>query len=69
MAVFIAVERRIEHPMLDLTLLRKPTFAGGAAAAFLLSFSMFAMFLFITLYLQGVLGYSAARDRSGSSCR
>jgi EmrB/QacA subfamily drug resistance transporter len=59
MTVFVAAERRVASPMLDLTLLRKPAFAGGAAAAFLLSFSMFAMFLFITLYLQGVLGYSA----------
>ena len=44
--------------MLDLTLFRKPTFVGVSIAAFALSASMFAMFLYLTLYMQNVLGYS-----------
>src|SRR5258705_8072076 len=44
--------------MLDLTLFRKPTFAGASVVAFALSVSMFAMFLYITLYLQNILGFS-----------
>ena len=45
-------------PMLDLSLFRKPAFVGASVAAFALSASMFAMFLYLTLYIQGVLGYS-----------
>jgi predicted MFS family arabinose efflux permease len=56
--VFVLVELRQENPMLDLTLFRKPTFAGASVVAFALSASMFAMFLYITLYMQNILGYS-----------
>ena len=44
--------------MFDLTLFRKPTFGGASVAAFALSASMFAMFLYLTLYLQTILGLS-----------
>jgi EmrB/QacA subfamily drug resistance transporter len=57
LALFIAVERRRERPMFDLTLFRNRTFVGGSIAAFALSASMFAMFLYLTLYLQTILGY------------
>ena len=58
MATFLAIESRSPHPMLDLTLFRKPAFNGVSAVAFALSASMFALFLYLTLYIQGVLGYS-----------
>jgi EmrB/QacA subfamily drug resistance transporter len=58
LVVFVVVEARRERPMLDLTLFRKPTFVGVSIAAFALSASMFAMFLYLTLYMQNVLGYS-----------
>ena len=58
MAAFIAIEARSDHPMLDLSLFRKPAFNGVSAVAFGLSAGMFAMFLYLTLYIQGVLGYS-----------
>jgi EmrB/QacA subfamily drug resistance transporter len=58
MIAFLAIERRISHPMLDLTLFRKPAFNGVSGVAFALSAGMFAMFLYITIYVQGVLGYS-----------
>jgi predicted MFS family arabinose efflux permease len=35
-----------------------PTFAGAQIAAFAISASIFSMFLYLTLYLQNVLGYS-----------
>jgi EmrB/QacA subfamily drug resistance transporter len=56
---FVAAERRVASPMLDLTLFRKPSFAGASIAAFVLSGSMFAMFLYLTLWVQNILGYSA----------
>jgi EmrB/QacA subfamily drug resistance transporter len=56
--LFVAHERRSRHPMLDLTLFRKPAFNGVSAVAFSLSAAMFSMFLYITIYIQSVLGYS-----------
>ena len=44
--------------MLDLSLFRRPAFAGASIVAFTLSGSFFAMFLYLTLYIQDVLGYS-----------
>jgi MFS family permease len=44
--------------MLDLTLFRKPTFVGASIVAFALSGSIFAMFLYLTLFMQNILGYS-----------
>jgi len=59
LVAFVLVEwRRGEQAMLDLSLFRKPTFTGAAIVAFALSSSMFAMFLYLTLYVQGVLGYA-----------
>jgi len=58
LAVFVIVERRSAHPMFDLMLFRLPTFSGGSVAAFGLSASIFAMLLYLVLYLQDILGYS-----------
>ena len=59
MAAFLAFEVTGRHPMFDLSLFRKPTFTGGSIAAFGVSASIFAMLLYLTLYLQDVLGFSA----------
>ena len=48
-----------DHAMFDLGLFRKPTFTGGSIAAFSLSAGQFALLLYLTLYLQDILGYSA----------
>jgi EmrB/QacA subfamily drug resistance transporter len=59
LVVFVLVESRLRQPMFDLSLFRLPTFAGGSVAAFGLSASIFAMLLYLVLYLQDLLGYSA----------
>ncbi|MGH3192997.1 MAG: MFS transporter [Streptosporangiaceae bacterium] len=59
LAGFIAAERRVAHPMFDLSLLRTPTFAGGSIAAFAMNGSLYAVLLFLVIYLQDILGYSA----------
>jgi EmrB/QacA subfamily drug resistance transporter len=59
LVAFLVVERRSDHPMLELALFRKPAFVGASVAAFVLSASMFAMFLYLTLYIQNQLSYSA----------
>ncbi len=56
---FIIAERKVVHPMLDLSLFRVPTFDGGLIAAFAMNASLFAMLLYLVLYLQDDLGYSA----------
>ncbi len=56
---FVIAEHRQTRPMLDLTLFRRPAFAGASIVAFTLSASIFAMFLYLTLYVQDVLGYDA----------
>jgi EmrB/QacA subfamily drug resistance transporter len=55
---FLVIEARSSHPMLELALFRKPAFNGVSAVAFGLSGGMFAMFLYLTIYMQGVLDYS-----------
>lgn len=56
---FVVVERLQARPMLDLSLFRRPAFTGASIVAFTVSASIFAMFLYLTLYIQDVLGYSA----------
>lgn len=58
LAAFVLVERRQERPMLDLGLFRVPSFVGASAVAITLGAAMFSMFLYLTLYLQNVLGLS-----------
>ena len=58
MAVFVVGEWRQSDPMLDLNLFRRPAMVGVSLGSFTLSSSIFAMFLYLTLYLQTVLGYS-----------
>jgi EmrB/QacA subfamily drug resistance transporter len=58
LVAFFVIEARVSNPMLDLSLFRVPTFAGASIAAFGLSASMFALFLYLTLYIQNGLHYS-----------
>jgi hypothetical protein len=55
---FVAVEARVREPMLPLELFRRRSFTGVQLAAFAVSGSMFALFLYLTLYLQSILGYT-----------
>ncbi len=56
---FVVVERTVQYPMFDLSLFRTPTFSGGLIAAFTMNGSLFSMLLYLVLYLQYDLGYSA----------
>jgi EmrB/QacA subfamily drug resistance transporter len=58
LAAFIAIERRREDGMLDLSLFRTGAFVGVSVATLAIGAGMFSMFFYITLYLQDVLGYS-----------
>jgi EmrB/QacA subfamily drug resistance transporter len=56
---FAFIEIRQESPMFDFRLFKVPTFTGAQITAFTISSGMFAQFLFLPLYLENVLGYSA----------
>ncbi len=58
MTAFVALQARRKNAMLDLNLFRISSFGGVSIVAWALSASMFAMFLYQTLYIQDVLGYS-----------
>jgi predicted MFS family arabinose efflux permease len=49
----------VAEPMLPLGLFRDKSFTGAQIAAFAISASFFAVFLYTTLYLQQILGLSA----------
>ena len=59
LSLFWFIEARVAHPMFDLSLFRTRTFNGGLIAAFTMNGSLFAMLLYIVLFLQDDLGYSA----------
>jgi EmrB/QacA subfamily drug resistance transporter len=61
LAIFVVIEARSSAPMLDLRLLRVPTFDGGLVAAWAISASIFSLLTFVVLYLQNILGASAVR--------
>ena len=57
MIVFVINEFHTADPMLDLGLFKIPAFVGLSLVAFTLASSIFAMFLYLTLYIQDDLGY------------
>ncbi|MEA2352780.1 MAG: hypothetical protein QOJ14_1194 [Thermoleophilaceae bacterium] len=59
LVAFVLVERRTREPMLPLGHFRIRAFTGAQVAAFAISGSFFAVYLYATLYLQNVLGMSA----------
>ncbi len=57
-AAFLAVELHQRRPMFDLSLFRNRAFCGVSLATFAVGAGMFAMFPYLTFYLQDALGYS-----------
>jgi EmrB/QacA subfamily drug resistance transporter len=58
LVAFVVVELLQERPMLDIGLFRRPAFVGVSIATFCLGAGMFALFPFLSIYFQDVLGYS-----------
>jgi EmrB/QacA subfamily drug resistance transporter len=59
LAAFLAIESRVQHPLMPLGLFRLRTVAVANIVGVLWAAAMFAWFFISALYLQGVLGYSA----------
>ncbi|GAC1442413.1 MAG: MFS transporter [Mycobacteriales bacterium] len=55
---FVVREQRATNPMLPLRIVLDRNRGGSYLAFFLATLAMFSVFLFLTYYLQGVLGYS-----------
>jgi hypothetical protein len=58
MVAFFVNELWTREPMLDLGLFKIPAFVGVSIVAFTIAASIFAMFLYLTLYIQDDLGFS-----------
>jgi EmrB/QacA subfamily drug resistance transporter len=58
LTAFVVIEERSREPMLPLRLLSQRRFAGPQVAVFAIASTFFAVFLYLTLYLQTVLGMS-----------
>jgi EmrB/QacA subfamily drug resistance transporter len=58
LTAFVLAQLRGKHPMVDLRLLRVPTFTGGLIAAVGISASIFSVLTFLVIYLQGLLGFT-----------
>ena len=54
LVAFVLLQLRGRDPMLDMTFFKNRTFNAGNVVAFLVTFSMFATFFFITLYMQNI---------------
>jgi EmrB/QacA subfamily drug resistance transporter len=61
LAGFVAWELRAANPMLPLRIVLDRNRGGSYLAFFLAPLGMFGVFLFLTYYFQGVLGYSALK--------
>ena len=58
LTAFVAIERRVEHPLLPLRIIWDRARGGAFATIALAGSAVFAVFLFLTYYLQQNLGYS-----------
>jgi len=61
LVAFVVIELRTKHPLLPFSIFRLRTLRGANLAGLLTGMSLFSMFLFISYYLQFVLGYSAIK--------
>ncbi|HWC86667.1 MAG TPA: MFS transporter [Solirubrobacteraceae bacterium] len=65
LSAFIAVERRVEHPLLPLHIVWDRARGGAYASIALAGSAVFAVFLFLTYYMQQNLGYSPLKTGLG----
>ncbi|MGW4118216.1 MFS transporter [Nocardia sp. NPDC004711] len=61
LGVFAWLEQRVAHPLLPLRVVLDKTRGASYVTVFTIGIGMFAMFLFLTYYMQQQLGYSPIR--------
>jgi EmrB/QacA subfamily drug resistance transporter len=62
LVTFLAIEMRSPHALMPLRIFADPNRAGAFGIMMIIGAAMFAMFFFLTLFVQGVLGYSALKS-------
>lgn len=62
---FVIVERRVEHPLLDVDIFRDRRLAAGSASLLVLFALMLGSFLVVIQLLQAALGFSAVTAAAG----
>ena len=60
-AAFVAWEARAAHALMPFSIFRLRTLTGANVIGLLLGLALFAMFFFLSLYMQQVLGYDALK--------
>lgn len=58
LVAFFAIESRVEHPLLPFRVFKHRTRAVSFVAMMVVPAAMFAMFFYLSLYMQNVMGYS-----------
>jgi EmrB/QacA subfamily drug resistance transporter len=61
LAAFVVIESRTSHPLMPFSIFRLRTLRGADVVGLLIGMSLFAMFFFLSLYMQQVLGYDALK--------
>ena len=61
LALFVVIERRSEAPILPLAIFRSLPFLGTNIAGFVLMFCVLGVLLYMAIYMQAVLGFSALK--------
>src|SRR3954471_12257954 len=59
LVTFLLIERRVEHPLLPTRVFANRTRAASYVAMFFAPAAMFAMFYYLSQYIQTVMGYSS----------
>ena len=59
LALFVAWERRTDHPMLAVSVFRNKRFSAASVAVAFVFFALMGVVYFLTTYLQSVMGYTA----------
>lgn len=58
LVIFVVIETRTSHPLLPMRVVLDRNRGGAYLTLFVVGIALFAMFLFLTFYMQGTLGYT-----------
>jgi EmrB/QacA subfamily drug resistance transporter len=61
LSAFVVIEMRVAHPLLPLKVILERNRGGSFLASLFVGMALLGTFLFLTYFLQGILGYSALR--------
>jgi EmrB/QacA subfamily drug resistance transporter len=68
LGAFLVIETRTRHPLMPFSIFRLRTLRGADVVGLLIGMALFAMFFFVSLYMQQVLGSTRSR-RASRTCR